>query len=329
MWEEDPISGKMGPPPPGETTPLSSLPENHPAVKYLTNRSFDIKDVESQFRASFCHKEYPHGENGIFWRRMPGGWKDTTQHRIIFYSMIDGAPLTWQARLIEKVSDDGLTRLRLHPYVGGYYPANNLPSVLSSIKKEAFGGEIEVIKDNVRGGYWAYQWSETDTRSNPQAAWQPLSPFDEERNGVLRFQPSKYRTAKYSSRQLMGWDAATQRAKADSADIKWAVLCEGPLDAARVGPGGIAVIGSSLNMENTLKVAQQFHLVFLAFDADKAGRAATEKIAKALRSTNLKAPLLSIVFDLQVPSGRDLGDLTQPEYEQLFKRAHNRVKRLQ
>ena len=100
--------------------------------------------------------------------------------------------------------------------------------------------DYEFTWDEQRGGYWACGWSHTGTRSNPKAKWVPVPPFDEEKDGQLKFKPSKYRTAKYSSRQMMGWDAAVKRAEEDTADITWVVLCEGPLDAARCGPGGVA-----------------------------------------------------------------------------------------
>lgn len=327
-WEEDPITGKKCPPAPGEIVPLSSLPAGHPAIKYLTNRGYDIAEIEAQFRTSFCVKEYPHGENGIFYRRMPGGWKDTPQHRIIFHSLIDGVPLTWQARVIEKVSDDGLNRYMLHPYVGGYYNSENVSAILKSVREASFQGEVELVKDP-KGGYWAYLWSWTHTRANPQAKWQERPPFDAVRNGALQFQPAKYRTAKYSTRQLMGWDAAVKRADDSSEAIKWVVLCEGPLDAARAGPGGIAIIGSSLSPANANKVVQKFNMAFTAFDDDTAGRGATEKISKILMGPNMKSSNLIAAMPLQIPDGKDVGDLTPAEYERIFQGTFKRSKRLQ
>ncbi len=207
-WERDPVTGEMCPPPPGQVMPITLLPSDHPAIEYLQGRGFDPYKLWEQFRCSFCTTEYPHGQNGVFYRRMPGDWRDTPQHRVIFYSLVNGVPLTWQARYPEKVSADGLDRFMLHPY------------------KQPF------------------EWSHVATRPNPQAKWMPVPPFDQaDATGTLKFVPSKYRTAKYSSREMMGWDAALARAKADPAPIKWCVLCEGPLDAARVGPGGIALIG--------------------------------------------------------------------------------------
>ena len=154
-----------------------------------------------------------------------------------------------------------------------------------------------------------------------------MPPYDEIKDGTLKFRPSKYRTAKYSQRQLMGWDAAIARAKSDPDDLKWAVLTEGPLDGGRGGPGVLPVTGSSISLENAAKVVRHFHLVFLAFDDDVAGREATEKIAKLLQSTQHKEQIMLALGKLELPPGKDLGDLTPEEYQRIFNRALKRVKR--
>lgn len=333
MWEEDATSGKLCPPPPGETVLLSSLPVKHPAVQYMLGRGYNVEDLEKQFRAGFCVKEYPIGQKDIFYRKMPGGWKDSPQHRVTFMALVDGVPLSWQARLIEKVSDDGLNRYMLHPYGGGFYPGTAIGTILSSHKRSfKYGGagdERQLIWDSKRNGHWLHVWSHTHTRANPAAPWQPVSPFDEIKEGTstLKFKPAKYRTAKYSTRQLMGWDAAFERAANSSEELRWAVLCEGPLDAARIGPGGLAVTGSSLSPENATKIVSYFHIVFLAFDDDVAGREATEKIASMLQSSNHKAPVMVALSKLELPQGKDPGDLSPEEYQRIFTRAIKRIKR--
>lgn len=327
MWEEDPVSGQPCPPPAGTIVPVTSLPASHPCYAYLTNRGYDPSVISQQFRLGFCTEEYPGSDKGIFYRKMPGGWRDTPQHRVVFHSLIDGVPLTWQARVIEKVSDDELNRYMLHPYAGGFFPTTDEDRAMSAAREGGYTGEWEITRDNERKGLWVHLWSHTHTRANAHAEWQPVSPFDEIRDGALRFKPSKYRTAKYSSRQLMGWDAALQRAEEDSDDIKWCVLCEGPLDAARIGPGGVAVIGSSLSPENAAKIASKFRVVFTAFDADRAGKDATEKISYVLQSAKVRAPMLDFVMPIPLPPGKDPGSLSTDEYQKLFQRSLKRSKR--
>jgi DNA primase len=67
--------------------------------------------------------------------------------------------------------------------------------------------------------------------------------------------------------------------------------------------------------------------VFLAFDDDVAGREATEKIAKLLRSTQHKEQIMLALAKLELPAGKDLGDLTPEEYQRIFNRALKRLKR--
>jgi hypothetical protein len=142
-WMEDPISGKLCPPPAGEIVPLSELSPYHPARWYMeTYRKFDIKRLEELYRCGFCIKEHPESKiHKIWYPRFPGGWKDTPQGRIIFHSLIDGVPLTWQGRWIEVESEDGLTKRGLNPYT--------------------------------------FQWDVVATRATAKQAWIPHPPFDE------------------------------------------------------------------------------------------------------------------------------------------------------
>ena len=298
-------------------------------MEYMTGRGFSVAELEDQFRCRFCTREYPYGEKQIFYRKMPGGWKDTPQHRVVFHSMVDGAPATWQARVLEKVSADGLTKLMLHPYSGGFFPGANLPAVLRAVKSEPYDGDICVIHDPGRQGYWCHRWSATATRANQESPWIPMPPFDEERGGSLRFRPSKYRTAKYSSRQMMGWDSAMDRAAKDTDPVKWVVLCEGPLDAARVGPGGVALIGSSISVENAAKVVKNFHLVFLGFDSDKAGKDATKRVHDVLFRASRRDSIMSHAVALPIPEGKDLGDMSKADYDAMFSNALRRSRRFQ
>ena len=291
-WEKDEESGVMCPPPAGDMTPINQLPADHPAVEYLTRRGYDMQKLWEQFRCSYCYREYPEGVNGIYYRKMPAGWKDTPQGRIIFHALHKGAPMTWQARVIEKLSDDKLDKFMLHPY----------------------------DKGSVAG--YPFVWSHVATRPNETAAWIPVPPFDETASdGTLKFQPSKYRTAKYSTRELMGWDAAMLRAARDMETARWVVLCEGPLDAARVGPGGVALIGSSINPVNAEMVANNFHIAFMAFDEDKAGRGATEKVGKMLLSDRFRGSVMQLPVVMPVPVGKDIGEMSQEAFDAMLARA--------
>lgn len=312
-WEPD-ENGVLCPPPPGDVIPITELPPSHPAVEYLTERGYNLQRLWEQFRCSFCTSEYPAGTNGIYYRKLPGGWADTPQHRIIFYSMVNGVAATWQGRYPERIvtnQEGSQDRYMLHPY-DTVRPGHRPVSGDAGIR---------------------FTWSHVATRGNQQSAWVPVPPYDErDAEGHLRFNPSKgspskYRTAKYSNRELMGWDAAMARADADDSPFKWIVLCEGPLDAARVGPGGVALIGASISPENAVKVASNFHVAFTAFDNDLAGRAATQKIGQTLMGARQRNPTIQLVIPLEVSGGKDIGDMKQDEFDRMLKMAIRRSQR--
>jgi hypothetical protein len=291
-WMEDPITGKLCPPPAGEIVPLSELSPFHPARWYMeTYRRFDIKRLEELYRCGFCIKEYPESKiHKIWYRKFPGGWKDTPQNRIVFHALHDGVPLSWQARYIEVVSEDGLTKRGLNPYTN--------------------------------------EWDVLATRATAKQAWIPYPPFDElDQEGQLRFAISKYKTAKHSARQLMGWDAAIRRADQDDHPIRWCVLTEGPLDAGRIGPGGIALMGKSISGENANKVVSNFDLVLTACDNDKAGLEATERISQELNRIKGRNSRLRHVGKLVIPTGKDLGDLDQTVADDILRQTINRAMR--
>lgn len=263
-WIIDPGSGVLCPPPPGKVTPIIEMPKASAAVWYLEHRGFDIQRLWEQFRCSWCYEEHPEKQNNVFYRRMPGGWRDTGQSRLIFYGLHNGAPLTWQARYPEYTTEDKLNKYALNPYT--------------------------------------LQWDHVATRAAGHQSWFPVSPFDQvNETGSLKWSPSKYRTAPHGYRDMIGWDAAV--ANPDHHGFRWCVLCEGPLDAARVGPGGLAIMGKSLNAEKAAKVAAEFHIVFTAFDNDTAGREATEKISRTLLGAKLRNPMTQLVQQLAIPEG--------------------------
>lgn len=291
-WVEDPLSGKLCPPPAGEVIPLTELSPTHPARWYMeTYRKFDVKRLVDLYRCGFCVKEYPESKvHKIWYRPFPGGWKDTPQGRIIFHALHGGSPMTWQGRWIEIVSQDGLTKQGLNPYT--------------------------------------FQWDVMATRATAKQAWIPHPPFDEvDADGNLKFEISKYKTAKHSARELMGWDSAISRADNDEDPVRWCVLTEGPLDSARVGAGGLAIMGKSISQANAEKVAANFHVVFTAFDNDRAGKEATEKISASLFGCRSRNPIIVHVEQIVIPEGKDLGEMPQEVADKIVATAVRAAKR--
>ena len=107
--------GNMIPDHPGQVIPITNLPYAHPALLYLRYRDYDPALLYKQFRASWCVKEAPEGEQYFRWYRShEGGWKSTPQGRIIFYSDVLGTQVCWQGRYLEIPYEE--RKLVWHPY---------------------------------------------------------------------------------------------------------------------------------------------------------------------------------------------------------------------
>lgn len=95
--------GNLVPEGPGHTIPLSKLPETHPAREYLRQRGYDPDLLEKQYGVAYCDEALPEDRSvGRFWSKLPGGYKNSPQGRIIF-PIIDakGVKRGWQARAID------------------------------------------------------------------------------------------------------------------------------------------------------------------------------------------------------------------------------------
>jgi hypothetical protein len=127
--------GNMIPDHPGEVIPLTELPEDHPAVQYLKSRRFDIQSLHTQFRVGFCVREAPENpEVDRYYKRLPCGFRDTPQNRIIFHADVKGVQRGWQARIIEQVIGD--LKYYLHPYTNQW---------VAMEKKDASTGKWEPL----------------------------------------------------------------------------------------------------------------------------------------------------------------------------------------
>jgi hypothetical protein len=97
-------NGILVPRPPGECTPITELPDNHPAVYFLQTRGYsrpDFPALERHLGVSYCHRELPERRGGPWYPRLAQGFKDTPQGRLIFQARSEGAVRGWQARILE------------------------------------------------------------------------------------------------------------------------------------------------------------------------------------------------------------------------------------
>lgn len=128
------------------------------------------------------------------------------------------------------------------------------------------------------------------------------------------FAPHKYMNATGSERNklLMGFDAAVASQKDKPFNQRYCVLVEGPLDAGKIGPPGIALLGKSMSDFQAAAIRKNFSKVFTMMDNDTAGRQCFAKI-------HAKLPNIEIV-DIKVPDHvKDVGDLSYEEVANLLK----------
>lgn len=103
-------NGEMVPEWCGETVPLTSLPENHPAIQYLKyERGYDINELEKLWDICYCNKAIEEDkEKGRFYSKLPLGYKNSPAGRIIIpiYNA-KHSRIGWQARVIDKKDNKG------------------------------------------------------------------------------------------------------------------------------------------------------------------------------------------------------------------------------
>lgn len=246
---------------PGLVTPIQDLPDDHAVIEYLNRRNYSIDTLVRQFRTSYCFAETPEQKDiKLYYRRLPGGFKDTPQGRVIFHIDVKGVQEGWQARILEKIEGD--KKYFWHPYQNEW--------VLGFIKL----GEIWQLRPD----------------------WQK-EPYP--------WKPSKYRTGNGTqrSRVVMGYDAAVDWNERVGTKEPFAILVEGPLDAARFGPPGIAFLGKYLNEEQGKLIARKFKKVIYITDSDASGLQSKKSIIRSLAG---KVDLHEAV----VPKGvKDVGEM--------------------
>lgn len=235
--------------------------------EYLEARGYSLDLLHDQFRISVCTIERPEDHTtGRFYRRLPGSFRDTPQGRIVFYVDIDGIQQGWQARILERIQKDS--------------------------NGQSFKEYFHPYKRT---------WTAVESLSS-SGDWVLCSPFREE--GPLRWKPSKYKTAfgMQRSKCLMGIDAADRWNK--KMGTSTAFLTEGPLDAGRIGPPGLSMMGKYLN-DGQAMLLQRYARVVMVADRDKAGTEALERARRVLSGHR------TIEFlELELPEGyKDLGDM--------------------
>jgi len=258
--------GNMIPPPPGRCVGLSSLPDNHPAVWYLkTYRGYDIDRLEKQFGAAWCVEELSQQQ------------RDSLD---IYYSPLPGGfANTPQGRIIFFADIYGV--------------------------RQGWQGRIPEYQDGNKKFFWhPYRnlWVHCENWDAEISKWVPVA---ELAKGPLQWKKlQKYKTADYMSRAevLFGFDAAVEW-NVDKV-VESCALAEGPLDAGRVGPPGVCMVGGFLSEAQAALLNARFRAVWYVADLDAAGQEAAASVRRHLSGRGLR--------EMTLPEGvkKDLGDLS-------------------
>lgn len=138
---------------------------------------------------------------------------------------------------------------------------------------------------------------------NPENKWVLLP-------GYESLNLSKYKTAFGASRNeiVMGFDAAVRWNAEAGKTRRVCVVSEGPLDAARIGPPGLAIMGKSLSDNQAKLIADTFRRVVIVADNDKVGQEAKIKMVAAL------SEYVRDMVTVDVPAKyKDLGEMPAGE----------------
>lgn len=262
--------GNIIPDHPGRVIPVTELPDGHPALFYLRNRGFDPVLLHGMFRASWCEEQAPEVRGRRGYMRLVDGWANTPQGRVIFYGDVRGVQTIWQGRMLEHTADN--RHYVWHPY---------------------------------RGGWVMDAW-----REHGDAPWCLVPPYDakDERGAVIWKSLAKYFNAKGSSRLMCGFDAAVAWNSGRPRPLRFGVVTEGPLDAGKIGPPAMALVGKFMSTRQAELLASEFPWVLLGYDNDKAGHEQRDAAVTELHKVGVK--VLSVFPDV---GKKDWGDMTRPE----------------
>lgn len=258
--------------------PIISLPPDHPAAAYLLQRGYDLQSLWEQFRCSYCVKEWAMDDaSGRYYRRMPEGFFDSPQGRIIFFADVQGVQVSWQARIIERTFEQD----------GGTY-------------KEFWNGHRN-------------EWVTMEFFNTEEGKFRPLPVYAA---GPRVWSPSKYRTANGTARNevLFGLDAAVrwnQQFRPNRMPVCFPV--EGPLDAGRIMAPGVAAIGKHFSDAQIDLMAKFFTHAVLVPDNDDAGQKTVKdtmmRMARKLDSHTWNLPSRMDAMNLTI---KDVGDMPPP-----------------
>ena len=257
--------GRKVPRGPGKLEKLTELPESHQAIGFLKSRGFQGRGVLAELEENFG-ASYCHQEE-----------PESRSTGVYYPKLARGFKDTPQGRLL-------LFGL-IHGSAMGWQ-ARILEKTEGDVKSFWHPYRNEwVAMEEKRGDDWAYN-------GPPDDRWKKVY--------------SKYRSASGMSRNsaVLGYDAAVRwNNERLAASDRFCVVVEGPLDAAKLGPPAIALMGSSFSPEHLALLSGAFHRIVLVPDNDAGGQKLEKSFLNNARDLEQK-------WVMRPPGGiNDCGDL--------------------
>ena len=263
----------------GKCVPITQLPKDHPAIVYLNGRHFfDMEKLEQQFNTRFCFEENRQFKH-IFGRDNEESIAAfnplsffTPQGRLVFSAIQDGIECLWQARVLET-------------------------NVLNSKFYYTYLGE-----NDERTGW--VKVAEKDLTTNKYKTLSDLNHSIIKRKYIIS-------PGAKSSECLMGFDAALKWNDDNNIPMDKRIIgiCEGVLDAARMGPPFCSVMRASISRAQFQLLLDRFSKVYFACDHDEAGSSLRDSLFQKLDMIPNADQILSL-HEIDYPSEyKDLGEI--------------------
>jgi 5S rRNA maturation endonuclease (ribonuclease M5) len=169
---------------------------------------------------------------------------------------------------------------------------------------------IDRVEDNIKYYLHPYRnnWVAAEQKNAETGKWEAIPGIEIELDGyTIQWKPSKYKTAFGMSRNetLMGVDAAVEFNNKLGLKKHTAFIVEGPLDAGRIGPGAVALLGKYMSERHADLLVSKFKKLVVVADNDKAGKEMATRI-KQLMSERL----VDLKF-VDIPDQyKDVGEMT-------------------
>ena len=118
---------------------------------------------------------------------------------------------------------------------------------------------------------------------------------------------------------LMGYDAAVHWNKTNTptGGARWCVLVEGPLDAGRIGPPAMAIMGKSFSPDQCALVCRYFSRFIYIQDNDEAGEAAGMQVLKRFAEVGQSGNLTVISAPDRY---KDVGEMPEQEAQEMIRK---------